>query len=159
MRSGTMYAGSSKVFVIVGLASVVALAVAARPAANYMGICVPELRRLDRQEQLRHVYEYLKARNLQTQRGVDGQIVGKLNNGFSYASYPAFIRANPACCSISLKGPVNLQIPTFERLTGARRAFVRIDYRTNWNGTDATNQIKTRHLLISNCGVVNEVSP
>ncbi|WP_147298616.1 hypothetical protein [Lysobacter soli] len=154
-----MIQGRSRLFVVGGVACVILLAVAARPVANFAGVCVPQMRRLDRDEQLQHVYEYLKARNLQTARGVDGQIVEKVNNGFGYASYADFARANPECCTFSLKGPANLEIAPMRRLTGARRSFVRVEYRANWDGSNLSSQMKTRHLLISNCGEVDEITP
>lgn len=48
MRGGKEAHGMSRLFVVVGLACVILLAVAARPVANFAGLCVPEMRRLDR---------------------------------------------------------------------------------------------------------------
>lgn len=148
--------GMSRLFVLVGLALI---AVAARPVANVAGVCVPEMRRLDRDEEVRRVYEYLKARNIQTARGVDAQVIETVNNGFGYASYADFSRANPECCTFSQKGPDNLEIAPSKRLSGARRAFVRVSYRANWDGSNVSSQVKRRNLLISNCGDVEEITP
>ena len=78
--------------------------------ANFAGLCVPEMRSLDRDEEVRHVYEYLKARNIQTPRGADAQVIETFNNGFGHASYADFSRANPECCTFSQKEPDDLEI-------------------------------------------------
>lgn len=108
---------------------------------------------------MRRVYEYLKARNIQTPHGVDGQVIETVNNGFGYASYADFSRANPECCTFSLNGPDSLEIAPSRRLSGARRAFVRVEYRANWDGSNVSSQVKRRSLVISNCGEVEAISP
>lgn len=157
MRGRACGAGLSVLLLILAGLAIVALVVPL--AANYAGVCVGQLRRLDRDEQQQRVYDFLKARNRLTLRGVDGSIEGIEDRGFAYPTYEAFESANPLCCTFPRTGPQNLSLPLDMRFRGLRRSFVRVEYREAHDGSKPTTRMKTDFLVISNCGEVDDNIP